>query len=193
MRGLLAGALFGTESLVPLMLQVQHRFSPTAAALPLVVAEVTWAASSWWQGHSQRADAPNRRVLLIRSGFALVVIAIATITAAAQPGLPGWLTYPAWGIAGLGAGLVMPSLGILLLSYTTDAQRGADSAALQLADSSSSALTTGIGGVIVAAAARGLIGYTAAFTILDVTMISVAAIGMVAASRARPPALVRKR
>lgn len=186
LRGLLAGSLFGTESLVPLMLQTQHRFSATAAALPLVVAGISWAASSWWQGRERHGDGPDRRVPLIRLGFAFVAVAIGLVALAAQPDAPGWLAYPAWAIAGLGAGLVMPSLGVLLLRYTTDARRGADSAALQLADATCSALTTGVGGVLVAAAARGVLGYTAAFTILDLTMVALASIGAAAAGRARP-------
>jgi MFS family permease len=188
MRGLLAGSLFGTESLVPLMLQTQHGFSATAAALPLVLAGVSWAASSWWQGREHHGEGPNRRVVLIRLGFALVAAAIGLVAIAAQPGAPGWLAYPAWGVAGLGAGLVMPSLGVLLLHYTTDARRGADAAALQLADATCSALTTGVGGVLVAAAARGVLGYTGAFTIVDLTMVALAAIGAAAAGRAQPPA-----
>lgn len=188
MRGLLAGSLFGTESLVPLMLQTQHHFSATAAALPLVLAGVSWAVSSWWQGRDHQGDEPARRVALIRMGFALVAVAIGLMALAAQPGTPGWVAYPAWGIAGLGAGLVMPSLGLLLLRYTSEASRGADSAALQLADATSSALTTGLGGVLVAAAARGLLGYTGAFTVIDLTMVALAVIGLAAAGRARPPA-----
>jgi hypothetical protein len=188
MRGLLAGSLFGTESLVPLMLQTQHRFSATAAALPLVLAGVSWAASSWWQGHEHHGEGPTRRVVLIRLGFALVAAGIALVALAAQPAAPGWLAYPAWGVAGLGAGLAMPSLGVLLLRYTTDARRGADSAALQLSDATCSAVTTGVGGVLVAAAARGVLGYTVAFTIVDLTMVALAAIGAAAAGRARPPA-----
>lgn len=188
LRGLLAGALFGTESLVPLMLQVQHGFHATAAALPLVVAGVAWAVGSWWQGRPHPDDGPARRTVLIQLGFALVAAAIALVALVAERGVPGSLSYAAWGLAGLGAGLVMPSLGVLLLRYTTDERRGADSAALQLADASSSALTTGIGGVLVAAAARGVLGYTAAFTILDAAMVALAAAGVLAAGRAGEPA-----
>ena len=97
----------------------------------------------------------------------------------AQPGAPGWVIFPAWGLAGLGAGLSMSSLGVLLLRYTNDADRGADSAALQLADAVTSALTTGLAGVLVAAAARGVFGYTAAFTLLDLAMVGVAVTGVV--------------
>ncbi len=187
MRGLLAGALFGAESLLPLMLQLQHGFDATEAALPLVLAGVTWAASSWWQSRTHPDEGPQRRIILIRSGFSAVAVAIALVAVAAQPGVPGWLSYPAWALAGSGAGLVMPSLGVLLLRYTSDATRGLDSAALQLADASCSALTTGVGGIVVAAAARALLGYTAAFTMLDLTMVALALLGAAAAGRAQPP------
>jgi MFS family permease len=187
MRGLLAGALFGTESLVPLMLQVQHGYHATEAALPLVVGGISWAVSSWWQGREHSGNEDRRRIVLIRTGFILVTTAIALVALAAQPSVPGWLTFPAWCVAGLGAGLVMPSVGVLLLRNTSDSRRGSDSAALQLADASCSALTTGIGGVGIAAAAHGSLGYTSAFTLLDVTMVALAAVGIVAAGRARPP------
>ncbi len=52
-----------------------------------------------------------------------------------------------------------------------------------------SALTTGLAGVLVAAAARGVIGYTAAFTLLDLVMVGVAVTGVVVSGRARPPVL----
>lgn len=186
LRGLLAGALFGTEALVPLMLQEQHHYHATAAALPLVAAGLSWAAGSWWQGRGQPEDDFGRRIVLIRVGFIAVTLAIALISVTAQPRVPGWLAYPAWALAGLGAGLVMPSLGVLLLRYTTDARRGGDSAALQLCDSAGSALTTGIGGVLVAAAAHRHLSYTTAFTIVDVTMIALALTGVAVAGRARP-------
>ncbi len=108
------------------------------------------------------------------------------VVLAVQPGLDGWLAYPAWGVAGVGAGLVMSSVSVLLLKYTNDADRGADSAALQLADATASAVTTGLAGILVAAAARASIGYTAAFTVLAVAMGAVAALGSLAAGRVRP-------
>jgi hypothetical protein len=181
MRGLFAGAFFGVESMVPLSQSVQHGFGATLAGLPLVVTGVTWSLGSWWQGR----DRANR-VVLIRSGFGLVAVSAALVAVVAQPSLPGWLIFPAWGLAGLGAGLTMSSLGVLLLRYTNDADRGADSAALQLADAVASAVTTGLAGVLVAAAARGVLGYTAAFTVLDLVMAGIAGVGVAVAGRARP-------
>jgi sugar phosphate permease len=96
--------------------------------------------------------------------------------------------YLAWALAGTGAGLTISSCGVLLLAFTTDEQRGADSAALQLADVVLSAITTGVAGVLLAAAARAVLGYTAAFVVLDAAMAVLAAVGILVAGQARPPA-----
>ena len=59
--------------------------------------------------------------------------------------------YGSWALAGIGVGLGTSSIAVLLRRrFTTDADRGADSAALQLSDTVVSAITTGIAGVLVA-------------------------------------------
>jgi len=190
LRGLLAGTFFGVESLIPLSLSVQHGYGATAAGLPLAVSGFTWSAGSWWQGRVDDAAQPGRRVVLVRAGFVLNAAAAAIMALAAVPALPGWLAYPSWLLAGLGAGLTMSSVSVLLLKYTTDADRGADSAALQLSDATASALTTGLAGVLIAAAARGTIGYTTAFVGLDLTLCGLGLVGAIAGGRARAPEAV---
>jgi hypothetical protein len=185
MRGLLAGAFFGIEAVVPLSLTLQHGYGATAAGLPLAGAGFSWALGSWWQGRVDDSAGPQRRIALIRTGFAFVTLAGVLMTLAAVPELPGWLAYPSWMFAGLGAGLTMSSVSVLMLKFTTDADRGADSAALQLSDATASALTTGVAGVLVAAAARGAISSTAGFVSLDLTMCAVAVVGVLVAGRAR--------
>lgn len=187
LRGLFAGAFFGVESLVPLTQSVQHGFGATVAGLPLVVSGVAWWLGSWWQARDHADASPGRRVTLIRTGFALIAVAGALVALGAQPRVSGWLIFGAWALAGLGAGLTWSSIGVLLLRYTNDADRGADSAALQLSDAVASALTSGIGGVLVAAAARDVFGYTTAFTLLDLAMAGVAVLGVAVAGRARAP------
>ena len=186
MRGLFAGAFFGVESMVPLTQSVQHGFGPTVAALPLVVSGVAWWLGSWWQGRDHGDDSPARRASLIRAGFALIAVAAVLVALGAQPRISGWLIFAAWALAGLGAGLTWSSIGVLLLRYTNDDDRGADSAALQLSDAVCSAVTTGVAGVLVAAAARGVFGYTTAFTLLNLAMAGVAGVGVAVAGRARP-------
>jgi sugar phosphate permease len=128
-----------------------------------------------------------RRVGLMRVGFALVAISAAGVGIGQQGGAPAWLIYPAWGLAGFGAGLAMSTTSVLLLRHTTDADRGTDSAALQLSDSTSGAITTGVAGVLVAAAVRGAISYDTAFATLAIAMAAVALLGSLVAGRAGRP------
>jgi MFS family permease len=186
LRGLLAGSMFGAEVSVPLGLSVQHGYGATAAGLPLTLSGISWAFGSWVQGRADDSRGPQVRVRLIRSGFACMTGAIALMTVALLPGSSGLLAYPAWLLAGLGAGLTMSSVGVLLLKFTTDARRGADSAAMQLSDATAAALTTGLAGVFVAAAASGALGFTAAFVAVDLVMCAIAAVGVAVAGRARP-------
>jgi MFS family permease len=185
LRGLLAGAFFGVEATVPLSLSEQHGYGATIAGLPLALSGFSWAAGSWWQGRVDDTAGPQRRIALIRAGFVLLATAAAAMALASVPALPGWLAFPAWLLAGLGAGLTMSSVSVLLLNYTNDADRGADSAALQLSDATASALTTGVAGVLVAAATRDAISSTTGFVTLDLLMCVVALTGVAMAYRAR--------
>ncbi len=185
LRGLLAGAFFGIDAIVPLSLSQQHGYGAAVAGLPLAVSGISWAGGSWWQGRADDTAGPHVRVMLIRSGFVCVAVAAGGMALAVVPALPGWLAYPAWLVGGLGAGLTMSSVSVLLLNFTTDADRGADSASLQLSDATANAVTTGIAGVLIAAAARGVLGFTAAFVSVDLAMCALAVLGVVAAGRAR--------
>lgn len=186
MRGLLAGAFFGIEAVVPLSLSVQHGYSPTLAGLPLTCAGFSWSFGSWVQSRVDDSAGPAARIALIRTGYLLVAAAAVLMALAAVPDLPGWLAFVAWLLGGMGAGFTMSSVGVLMLKYTTDADRGADSAALQLSDATASALTTGIAGVFIAAASRAAISHTTGFVVLDVLMCGVALVGAAVAGRARP-------
>jgi hypothetical protein len=185
-RGLLAGAFFGIEVVVPLSLNLQHGYGATLAGLPLTCAGFSWTAGSWIQSRANDSAGPEARIRLMRSGFGLVAVAAVIMALASVPEFPAWLAFAAWALAGLGAGLTMSSASVLTLKYTTDADRGADSAALQLADAPGRALPSGVAGVFVAAAARGAIGATAGFVTLDLLMGGVALIGVLVVGRARP-------
>lgn len=172
---------------MPLSLTIQHGFSPTAAGLPLAFSGLSWAVGAWWQGRDSPGDEQMRRVRLARSGFTLIALAAIGLAASARLPSGGLLTYPAWAAAGLGGGLTMSTISVLLLRYTNDADRGSDSASLQLADVTSSAVTTGTGGVLVAAATAGTLGFTRVFTTLDLAMAAIALLGALAAGQLRAP------
>lgn len=187
LRGVCAGAFFGIEATVPLSLTVQHGYSATAAGLPLTCAGFSWAIGSWWQGRVRaHEDDLRHRQWLLRTGFLFISGAAVVVALADQPRLGGWLMYVAWLLAGFGAGFAMSTVSVQMLAFTTDTDRGTDSAALQLSDATASAITTGVAGVLLAAAARGSIGYTSAFTAIAIAMGGVALLGAAAARRVRP-------
>ena len=187
LRGLLAGAFFGVESIVPLSMTVQHGYGATAAGLPLAISGLAWSVGSYVQSRDPKGDEERHRIRLVRSGLSLIACAAVLVAIVVHPGVPGWLMYPSWCVAGFGAGLSMSTVSVLLLKYTNDEDRGADSAALQLSDATVSAFTTGIAGVLVAAAARASIGYTAAFAVIALAMAAVAACGAAVSGRVRAP------
>jgi hypothetical protein len=85
-------------------------------------------------------------------------------------------------------GLGMPSLSVLLLEQSSEDRRGADSAALQIADVTGSALCVGVVGVLVAAAASGHIALSTAVLVAVGFLAGLAALGAVVAPRAGTPA-----
>jgi MFS family permease len=183
-RGLLAGAFFGMEALLPLTLTTVHGFDATAAGVPLTAGALGWAAASNLQGRFP--DVARER--LLRLGFAVLALGLAGTALAAVPSLGGWPAYPFWAVAGMAMGLGMPSVGVLLLDQSPEHRRGADSAALQIADVTTSALCVGLVGVLVAAATAGLLSMPAAVGIATAVLVALALVGVRVAGRAAAPA-----
>jgi MFS family permease len=176
-RGILAGTFFGMESVVPLTLSVQWHYSPTASGVPLMLTALSWAAGSWVQGRRPDVD----RVLLVRAGLLLMSVAGVIMALVALRVVAGWAAYLGWPVAGLGAGFALTSVSVVLLECSDDADRGSNSAALQLSDSSMSAVCTAFAGTLVALAAHGRIGYGRG---LSVVFLVLAVLPLVAAKRA---------
>lgn len=181
-RGLMAGVFTSVESLVPLTLTLVHGYSPTAAGVPLTLGALGWSGASLWQ--ARHVDVPRHQ--LIRACFLLIALAALGMAVVAQPWSPAWLIYPVWVAGGCGMGLGMSSVSVLLLQLSPPAERGVNSSALQLADSTGSALCIGLGGALVAAAARGVLPLGRAAGSLDLLMCAAALVGAALAGRARP-------
>jgi MFS family permease len=148
-RGLLAGAFFGMDALLPFVLTAQHGWSAATAGLPLTAGAVGWVVAAQLQG--RRPDVARPTVL--RVGALVVAAGLAATATTAIPALGGWPAYLTWLVAGAGMGLAMPSIGVLLLDQSEETERGANSAALQISDVTASALCVGLAGVLVAGAA----------------------------------------
>ncbi|UOY01448.1 MFS transporter [Blastococcus sp. PRF04-17] len=183
-RGLLAGAFFGMDALLPLALTQLHGYSPTTAGIPLTAGALGWATASQLQG--RRPGVP--RVVMLRAGFVLLAVGLAATAVVAVPGVGGWPAYLSWAVAGLGMGLGMPSVGVLLLDQSPEHRRGADSAAFQIADVTGSALCVGVVGVLIAATAAGLLALSSAVLVAVAVLTALAVLGSLLAPRAGAPA-----
>ena len=182
MRGLLAGAFFGTQTFLPLMLVTQRGIGTAAAGLGLTGSAVGWAAGSWFQGRQTALS----RATLVRVGALLVAGGIVGVVLALVPALPVLLAALGWTVAGLGMGLGMASISVLLLELSTPEEQGVNSAALQLSDSLGAIALVVVGGAVFAAGHVAPGQDAAVFLTMFAVMAAVALLGAAAAPRVRP-------
>jgi MFS family permease len=172
MRGLLLGAMSGTEAFIPLVLTSRYGFSPAMAGIMLTAGALGWSAGSWWQG---RFASPSR-VRFAVVGAALHATGVAAV-ALAFP-FSGWLILPAWIVAGLGIGLAYPALSVQVLSLSPESAQGTNSSAMQISDTLGASLAVGLAGALVNAS-----GLNAGV----ICMTAVAVVAALAAPRVRNP------
>jgi len=183
LRGITAGALFGVESVIPLMMVTQHGLGALKASLPLACAGLPCALAAWWTSRANADHSIAMRVKLTRIGFVLIGLADASFIVLSQPSSTAWLMAPAWALAGFGIGLIVPPINALALDRTTDADRSSDVSSLQIADTTSSCIATGFAGVLVGYAIRGSLDFTTAFAIIGASMATIALVGATATGR----------
>jgi hypothetical protein len=184
MRGLLAGAFFGAEAFVPLMLVQERQLGPGQAGLALTGAALGWSAGSWYQG---RPQLPIPRHRLVQLGCWLVGVAIALTMVVVVMAVTPWVAALAWVVGGLGMGLAMASVGVLVLEQSPIADQGANSAALQVSDALLSTIMIGVGGALFAALHVRPGSDTPAFVAIYAVMLAVALLGAALATRVRTP------
>lgn len=144
LRGLSASAFFLCEAFVPLWLHQQRGWSILSAGLALTGGALSWSVGSYLQ--SRVADDARRQTLL-RRGCLLLCIGIAVSALTVLRFLPDWLMLIAWSIAGLGAGVSLPMLGVLTLKLAPRAQQGTYSSALQLCAALYTGAALAVGGL----------------------------------------------
>lgn len=147
-RGVTAGGFFGCQAYVPLML-VEHRgATPTMAGLAVAGTALGWSTGSWWQG---RPNLRTTRTSLVRRGSLISTLGV-VVTASAAVATDALTVPPSLAgvgllIGGLGMGLAMASNAVLLFEFSPVADRGANSAAIQMSDSLGGLLVIGAAGV----------------------------------------------
>lgn len=174
-RALISGSFFTVTAFLPLIMNVIHGWSLSAAGLPLIVGSLGWSAAAAWQG--RHPDLPRPR--LLRLGFAGVALGSAGMLAVVPAWGVAWLALPLWGIAGLGMGLGFSSLSYLLLQESAATDVGYHSSAAQLADQLSQALLVGAGGALLAVLTSPSVALAALLAVLT----ALALAGVAAAGR----------
>ena len=148
LRGLVAAAGFGAEVFLPLMLTRERGLSPALAGLVLTVSALSWTAASWYRG---RANQPFSHSVFLQAGMVAIVLGIVTASLTLNDNVPVLVGILGWSLTGLGMGTVFPTLSVLVLEYSECDEQGANSSALQLSDSLSTATVLAVGGSLFAA------------------------------------------
>ncbi|NHC12870.1 MFS transporter [Motilibacter deserti] len=187
LRGVMAGAFFGADAFVPLMLVDQRGLSPGVAGLALTTAAVGWAGGSLWQG---RPSSASRRPVLVRVGTLAVLTGIALAAAAVADAVPAALAAVGWAFAGLGMGLSISGVSVLLLERSEETERGTNVAALQLSDALGGTLLIAGAGVLHSAlhvnAGLGAASFVTVFAVMGaVTLVGTALAGRLGPARRR--------
>jgi MFS family permease len=147
LRGVFAGAFFGAEVFVPLLLIEQRGLATTLAGASLTGGALTWSLGSWYQGRPHRRFSRNQLVTL---GLILVAVGIAITSTVLANAMPPFMAAIGWLVAGLGMGLGITSLSVLLLELSPIEDQGANAAAMQVSDAFGSIVLIGAAGAIFA-------------------------------------------
>jgi MFS family permease len=183
LRGGLAGAFFGAETFIPLMLVENRSLATTLAGASLTGAALTWSLGAWIQG---RPGLRTPRWVLLALGFALVLAGIALAALATSRSVPVWTAAVGWSVAGLGMGLGLTSLSVLVLELSPPHEQGANASALQVSDALGSIVLIGGAGAIFAGFATGGRSLATPFLLIDAVMGLVALLGALVAHRVVP-------
>jgi MFS family permease len=145
LRGLAAGAFFATEVFVPLTLMTERGLSPAQAGIALTGGALAWSLGSWIQGRGWFG-----RTAVLRGGAALIAAGIAVTALAVFKGVPVVAAFAGWVLAGLGVGLVYPTLSVLVLELSAPGEQGRNSASLAIGESVFSIVAVAATGAIFA-------------------------------------------
>ena len=172
-RGLVSTAYYGAESFFPLSMTLVLGLSTLESGLALSAGALTWVTGAWIQAKLDARSEGKGRHSRVVAGFVLLVIGDAMIALAIGTDLKSvTLAVVGWAIAGFGMGLVYPAVTTIVLSIAPKGQEGAASSNLQLSETMSVAVMTGLGTAVSAYGAtqgwakNGALGVVFAITTL---------------------------
>ncbi len=181
-RTLIAGAFFGAEAFVPLMLVEQRHLSLLVAGTTLTVGALGWSVGSWLQSlRSLRL----RRDRIITAGALCVLTCVALVAVVAW--LQPWVGLVAigWTVGGMGMGLATSSTSLATMALSESVEQGRNASSLQFGEAFGGGLFVGIGGTVFAAL-RPTGDLTVVFGSVLSAMSAVAVLAVLASLRTGP-------
>ena len=151
LRGFLTFAFFCADVYVPLALQTWRGEPSIVSGLVFLASTLSWTGGAWIQAQWIARFGPRR---FLAAGFALLILGIVGFAAILSPSVPLIVAIVTWSIAGFGMGLSYSTLSLMTLRLARPEEQGSATAALQLSDVLGTSLGAGLGGALVAAAAR---------------------------------------
>jgi MFS family permease len=170
-------AFFGTEAFVPLALNHVRGAPVSISGWSLTSAALTWTAGAWLP--VRLAGRMERRAIII-GGLGVLALGIILTLALLSPLASPWTALIAWGVAGFGMGLAFTTTSAAILEVAAPGEAGIASASLQLAQVIGAALSTGIGGAVVASSVAGD-PPVRGIAIVDLAMLATTLLAMLAA------------
>ncbi len=184
LRGLMAGAYFGVEAFIPLMLVEQRGMSVTKAGLSLTGAAISWAFAAWLINRP-RVRERYSRARLVRVGIAVTTLSLFLAIAAISPRSPEWTAAVAMFTAAFGMGLAFPNISVLTLELSAPQDQGVNSASLQVADGLTSTLSVAVAGAVYHALHGSAGRDGSVFALMDGLFIAIGAVAWLIAPRVR--------
>ena len=181
-RGLGGAAFAGVGAYLPLLLTLQHDFSPSRAGVTLSITGVCWAFGSWLQGREHGMQ----RVNVLRAGLAFMTGGLLVTSLLAWTGAATWFGLIGWAFAGIGMGLSSSSLSVLTLDLSDHNNSGRNSSAAQMAGTMSISTALAISGTLLAFNSDDPRPWV--FGTIITTGAFVALLGLLTAGRVRKPA-----
>ncbi|SEG57196.1 Major Facilitator Superfamily protein [Nonomuraea solani] len=180
MRGFFSASFFGVNAFIPLALQEVKSFEMTAAGIALTTGALGWSGGSFLQ--SRRAAGAHRR---IRLGAGCITVAILIGSLAVLPGVTGWISVPAWILAGFGMGFGMTTVSVTALQQSPVHEQGANSAALSVTDQLGAAVAIGVAGALVNVIGHAPAEIATGFMVISAVMAAIGLSATLLAGRTR--------
>ncbi|MEU6726242.1 MFS transporter [Nonomuraea wenchangensis] len=146
LRGLAFGSLTAAQVLIPLMLINERGLSATAAGIVLTIGALGWSTGSWLKGRGRISN-----LLAVRGGAALLATGLALVTLVLVDTVPLALAHVAMAVAGLGIGMLHPTVSVLVLEMSAPGEEGQNSAAVGVGESVFTVVAVAASGAIFTA------------------------------------------